>query len=90
MRKELKDTYALMVSHDWKDNFKAEYYQLKIRHKETEYKVNHFNSNLVDKHGCKNELLLYQVLAYKEEHMRQYLKCMKSLAEQLDIDLEEE
>ena len=30
--KELKDTISLMVSEDYKDRFKAEYYQLKIRH----------------------------------------------------------
>jgi hypothetical protein len=29
---ELKDTIELMTSADWKDRFKAEYLQLKIRH----------------------------------------------------------
>lgn len=30
--KELKDTINLMTSDDYKDRFKAEYYQLKIRY----------------------------------------------------------
>lgn len=29
---ELKDTVAMMCSEDYKERFKAEYYQLKIRH----------------------------------------------------------
>ena len=29
---DLKDTIALMTSDDYKDRFKAEYYQLQIRH----------------------------------------------------------
>ena len=30
--RELRDTITLMTSDDYKDRFKAEYYQLKIRH----------------------------------------------------------
>lgn len=32
MKMELKDTIELMTSADWKDRFKAEYYQTKIRY----------------------------------------------------------
>lgn len=34
---ELKDTATLMVSSDYKERFKAEYYQLKIRYEKLKY-----------------------------------------------------
>jgi len=39
----LVDTASLMVSDDYKDRFKAEYYQTKIRHDKLEEMVNGWN-----------------------------------------------
>lgn len=41
---ELKDTIPLMISEDYKERFKAEYYQLKIRYKKLRNMVDHWDS----------------------------------------------
>lgn len=69
---ELKETVALMGSADYKERFKAEYYQTKIRYE----KLKDFNTKIeaarqmhytkgehscqMPKHDCPDELLLEQ------------------------------
>lgn len=62
---ELKDTIELMNSSDYKERFKAEYYQLKVRYE----KLHRFCNNIAvaammcyegPKHDCPLSLLLEQ------------------------------
>ena len=41
---ELKDTISMMTSNDYKERFKAEYYQVKIRHEKLVAMVNKWDS----------------------------------------------
>lgn len=45
---ELKDTIDLMTSSDYKERFKAEYYQLKIRYYKLRNMLDKWNKNLLD------------------------------------------
>lgn len=67
--RELKDTYALMVSKDYKSRFKAEYYQLDIRINKLKKAIDNYDKNTLDyKPECSKDLLeeqLIQMLGYK-------------------------
>lgn len=45
---ELKDTVELMLSDDYKDRFKAEYYQTKIRYEKLHKMVVKYEANTLD------------------------------------------
>ena len=73
---ELKDTIDLMLSDDFKDRFKAEYWQAKIRRD----KLRNINSMYKDgtlsfKPNCTLDLLKKQ-----EEYMSYYLDILKTRA----------
>lgn len=82
---ELKDTKDLMCSEDYKDRFKAEYWQLKIRHRK-----------LVDmcKKWDKGELSftptcprkIYDAQLYA---MERYMEVLEERAELENINMEE-
>ena len=62
---ELKETINLMTSADYKERFKAEYYQIKIRYEKLK--------NMYDNWGklnftptCPREIYTYQIRAMKE------------------------
>ena len=82
---ELKDTIKLMQSDDYKDRFKAEYYQTKIRYEK-------LHKMLVKKEAgtlsftptCPIAVLLNQ-----SNHMGYYLKQLEIRAEIEGIDLNE-
>lgn len=63
---ELKETIELMCSNDYKERFKAEYYQLKIRYEKlknfcNKIEASFLNSKCVEpKHDCSLELLREQ------------------------------
>ena len=48
MMKELKDTIDLMTSADYKDRFKAEYWQLKIRAQKLNDMVNKYKAGKLE------------------------------------------
>lgn len=89
---ELEDTVEPMLSDDYKERFKAEYYQLKIRHE----KLNKFNTIIAasfetrfspnpieePKHDCPYKLLIKQ-----QEIMEDYLHVLEIRAEIEGIDL---
>ena len=80
---ELKDTINLMNSSDYKDRFRAEYYQTKIRHdklcdmllKETKGELNFVPT-------CPIETLVSQ-----KHIMGEYLHCLELRAEIEEIKL---
>lgn len=85
---ELKDTIEMMNSPDYKDRFKAEYHQTKIRYE----KLKRFNTKIeaarrtsysccpakmeVPKHDCPDDLLIEQ-----QNIMGQYLHLLEVRAE---------
>ena len=80
---ELKDTVELMNSDDYKERFKAEYYQTKIRyeklHKMTiKYEAGTLNFTL----NCSLELLKEQ-----KSYMGNYLRTLEIRAEVEGIEL---
>ena len=83
---ELKDTIDMMMSSDYKERFKAEYYQLKIRYIKLQDMVNKYdNGTLGFVPNCSIKRLKYQLIA-----MSDYLNIMQDRAIWEDIDLREE
>lgn len=67
---ELKDTIEMMNSEDYKERFKAEYYQVKIRYKKLRKMINKYNAGKLDfEPTCPIEKLEDQ-LYYMNEYMR--------------------
>lgn len=92
--KELKDTVCMMNSSDYKDRFKAEYWQTKIRYEKlkkfntrieaanrTKYEGNHVE---MPKHDCPDHLLQQQ-----QDFMGNYLHILEVRAEIEGIDLDD-
>lgn len=82
---ELKDTVSLMNSADYKDRFKAEYFQLKVRYgKLKAMLLKHYNGTLEFTPSCPISLLKEQ-----EQYMRNYLAVLEDRAEIEGINLKE-
>ena len=80
---ELKDTIDMMTSADYKDRFRAEYYQTKIRHdKLRTMLIKHEAGTLGFEPTCPLSLLHEQ---YK--HMGNYISCLEIRAEMEGIEL---
>ena len=92
---ELKDTIELMQSADYKERFKAEYYQTKIRYERLKF----FNTKIeaarqmqfntpgqykcpMPPHDCPDELLLQQ-----KEFMGRYLHILEVRAQIEGVEL---
>lgn len=81
---ELKDTIELMNSSDYKDRFKAEYQQVKIRHEKLRKMLVKWDAGTLDfKPTCTKPLLMEQ-----ERYMREYIRCLETRAEVEGIVLE--
>ena len=80
---ELRDTVDLMVSDDFRDRFKAEYYQLKIRYDKLQEIIKRVNE------GTSNFNLLCPVDLYdmQLDYMYNYMKILESRASIEKIDL---
>lgn len=82
---ELKDTITLMNSSDYRDRFKAEYYQLYIRAaKLSALLEKHRNGELNFQLSCPYDLLAVQLV-----YMQNYLDLLKSRAQIEGINLED-
>ena len=82
---ELKDTIALMTSDDYRERFKAEYLQLKIRHKKLCAIMDKWSAGTLPfTPACPYGLLLEQSL-----YMEQLLYVLKRRARLEGIDLED-
>ena len=80
---ELKDTMELMVSENYKDRFKAEYYQLKIRCENLHKTIIKNKAGTLDfELNCSAELLETQLY-----NMEQYLEILEIRAEIEKIEL---
>ena len=82
---ELKETVELMLSNDYKERFKAEYYQLKIRIDKLDNMLSKMeNDELNFIPTCSYELLQNQLKA-----MLRYQASLKERAEVEKIDLQD-
>lgn len=81
---ELKDTVGLMLSHDYKDRFKAEFYQLKIRYEKLMAMIDKWDKGELDfTPTCPRNMYEIQL-----KGMEMYLDVLYDRAELEDIDLE--
>lgn len=81
---ELKDTIALMQSDDYKDRFKAEYFQTKIRYDKLHKMLIKLDAGTLDfKPTCSKIVLLEQ-----KQHMGEYIRSLQLRAEIEGIDLD--
>ena len=80
---ELKDTIELMTSEDYKDRFKVEYFQTKIRYEK-------LSSMLIQKEagtlGFEPTCSL-RYLVEQQRHMREYIRILEIRAEIEKISL---
>ena len=82
---ELKDTIEMMVSVDYKERFKAEYLQLKIRMTGLSNMLKKYNAGtLTFKPSCSYDLLNGQL-----KSMEMYAKYLEERAEIENIELRE-
>lgn len=81
--KDLKDTVELMTSSDYKDRFRAEYWQTKIRYEKLHTMTVKMQAGTLDfEPSCPLELLLEQ-----KGFMGRYLNKLEIRAEIEGIDL---
>ena len=80
---ELKDTVELMTSSDYKDRFKAEYFQTKIRYDSLQSMLVKLDAGTLDfTPTCSKAILLQQ-----RRYMNEYLHVLEVRAEIEKIDL---
>lgn len=80
---ELKDTIDLMNSEDYKDRFKAEYYQTKIRYNKLHAMLIKYEAGVLDfKPTCPIAKLQEQ-----KRYMGEYLRCLEIRAAIEEIEL---
>lgn len=80
---ELKDTIEIMTSADYKERYKAEYYQLKIRYEKLmEMIVKYKSGTLTFTPSCSYELLFEQSV-----YMKQYLAVLEKRAKIENVSL---
>lgn len=83
---KLSDTVEMMNSADYKERFRAEYFQTKVRYgKLDEMTVKYEAGTLPFTPNCSLELLKEQ-----KKHMGCYIRCLKIRAEIEGIDLKED
>lgn len=81
--KELKETVQMMQSEDYKERFKAEYYQTKIRYNKLHDLIIKYDAGTIDfELTCPIDILKHQ-----KSMMGQYLNDLEVRAEIEKIDL---
>lgn len=80
---ELKDTVEMMTSDDYKERFKAEYWQLKIRRDKLQNMVDNWD-NLDFTPTCAYSTYVCQLLA-----MEDYMTLLRNRAEQEEVELDD-
>ena len=80
---ELKDTIEMMTSSDYKERFKAEYYQLKLRYDKLALMITKWDEETLGfEPTCSHTLLSRQL-----QHMRMYMIDLETRAKIEGIDL---
>ncbi len=84
MIKELKETTEMMCSADYKERFKAEYYQLKIRYEKLKAMCEKWDKGELDfTPTCPRWIYSIQLRA-----MQDYLTCLEERAKIEGVELE--
>lgn len=82
---ELKDTVAMMTSDDYKERFKAEYFQTKIRYTKLHQMIVKMDAKTLDfTPTCSKPIFLEQ-----KRYMGEYLRMLEIRAEIEGIELDE-
>ena len=82
---ELMETATMMGSKDYKERFKAEYYQVKIRAEKLKAMLEKYKTGTLNfTPSCSYELLYAQLV-----HMKDYESCLSERALIEGIDLKE-
>ena len=80
---ELKDTIDMMISSDYKERFKAEYYQLKVRYDKLALMITKWDEGTLGfEPSCSRTLFGRQL-----HHMRMYMIDLETRAKVEGIDL---
>lgn len=80
---ELKDTIEMMTSSDYKERFKAEYYQLKVRYDKLALMITKWDEETFGfEPTCS-----YTLLSRQLHHMRMYMIDLETRAKIEGIDL---
>jgi len=80
---ELKDTIPMMTSPDYKERFKAEYYQLKIRLEKLSAMLDKYVAGVLDfTPSCP-----FYIFQDQEANMKRYLRILENRAKIEKIDL---
>ena len=79
---ELKDTIKLMESNDYKDRFKAEYYQVKIRREKLQKTLDNWEHLSFITNSPK------RYLKYQRDVMLEYMQVLEERAEKEGIKLD--
>ena len=80
---ELKDTVDMMLSDDYKERFKAEYYQLKNRYVNLKFMTVRWDNGMLDfKPTCDRSIYDYQLV-----NMKRYMDILEKRAEIEGIEL---
>ena len=80
---ELKDTVDMMLSDDYKERFKAEYWQLKIRHDKLKKMVDNWDK-LDFRPTCPYSTYMHQLRA-----MEDYMALLRDRAEREKVELDD-
>lgn len=82
---ELKDTIEMMVSEDYKERFKAEYCQIKIRYGKLKYMLDRWDNGILDfTPTCPRSTYNMQIRA-----MADYIAVLEARAVMEGVDLGE-
>lgn len=83
---ELKDTIGMMQSNDYKERFKAEYRQVKIRYEKLRTMINKYHAGILNfEPTCPIEKLEDQLY-----YMNEYMRALEVRALIENIDLRED
>lgn len=81
---ELKDTVEMMLSNDYKERFKAEYWQIKIRYDKLKDMCEKWDKGELNfEPTCKRDTYNWQLLA-----MLEYLSVLEYRAKQERVELD--
>lgn len=80
---ELKDTIEMMTSGDYKERFKAEYWQLKIRYDKLQNMIDNWDK-LDFAPTCTYNTYKYQLI-----YMKYYMTVLRNRARQEGVDLDD-
>ena len=81
---EIKETISMMTSEDYKERFKGEYLQLKIRSEKLESMLKKYKAGILNFTPSTFDELLFEQLVY----MKNYLQVLKKRAEIENINID--